>query len=156
MDKNLKGGLFDGRGKPQPLALRESAKREITPEKKIQAKFIAWRNTHSREFPILKSIFSVPNGIWTFKSVAKSMIGQGMTAGIPDIICLAPSHDRRYHGLVIEFKNEKGTVSDEQEFFLGFFADLGYRTAILRTEWEAARLVNEHLGIRVPIYPRGR
>lgn len=154
MDKRLKGGLFDGRGKPQPLALRESAKREITPEKKIQAKFIAWRNTHSREFPILRSIFAVPNGIWTFQSVAKSMIGEGMTAGIPDIICLAPSHDRRYHGLVIEFKNEKGEVSEEQQFFLGFFADLGYRTAILRTPWEAAQLVNEHLGIKAPIYPK--
>lgn len=157
MDKKLKGGLFDGRGtKARPLELREAAKREITPEKKIQAKFIAWRNMHSREFPILRSIFAVPNGVWTFKSVAKSMISQGMTAGIPDIICLAPSHDRRYHGLVIEFKNEKGEVSEEQEFFLGFFADLGYRGAILRTEWEAAQLVNDYLGIKVPVYPRGR
>lgn len=152
--KTYKGGLFDGRGKPQPLALRESAKREITPEKKIQAKFIAWRNTHQREFPILRSIFAVPNGIWTFKSVAKSMVGQGMTSGIPDIICLAPSYDRKYHGLLIEFKNETGEVTEEQEFFLQFFADLGYRTAIVRTPWEAAQLVNEHLGIKAPIYPR--
>jgi hypothetical protein len=155
MDTNLKGGLFDGRGKPQPLELRAKAKRpEITPEKKIQAKFIAWRNTHKREFPILNSIFAVPNGIWTFKSIAAAMKSQGMTAGIPDIICLAPSHDRKFHALVIEFKTEIGETSDEQEFFLKFFADLGYRTAICREWWAAAQLVNEHLAIKVPVYPK--
>ncbi len=153
---NLKGGLFDGRGKPQPLAVREKAKRpEVVPEKKIQAKFIAWRNMFKRDFPILNSIFAVPNGIWTFKAVAKGMVSQGMTAGIPDIICLAPSHDRRYHGLLIEFKNENGETSDEQRFFLQLFSDLGYRTAICRNEWTAAQLANEHLGLKVPITPRG-
>lgn len=154
MNRNLKGGLFDGRGKPQPLEPRAKAKRsEITPEKKIQMKFIAWRNQHKREFPILQAIFAVPNGIWTFKSVAKGMISQGLTAGIPDIICQAPSHDRNYHALLIEFKTEVGETSPEQEFFLKFFADLGYRTAICRNWWTAAQLVNDHLGIRVPVYP---
>jgi hypothetical protein len=152
MDKNLKGGLFDGRGKPQPLELRAKAKRPpVTPEKKIQAQFIGWRNTHKREFPVLQSIFAVPNGIWTFKSVAKGMIGQGLTSGIPDVICLAPSFDRKFHALLIEFKTITGEASDEQKFFLKFFSDLGYRTAICRDWWTAAGLVNDHLGTRVPV-----
>jgi hypothetical protein len=154
-NKLYKGGLFDGRGKPQPLAMRKGSEKEVTPEKKIQQRFIAWRNMFQRDFPILRSIFAVPNGIWTFKSVAQAMIGQGMTAGIPDIICLAPSHDRKFHALLIEFKTEKGEPSDEQKFFLQFFADLGYRTTICRNEWTAAQLVNEHLGTKVPITPRG-
>jgi hypothetical protein len=152
--KILKGGLFDGRGKPQPLDLRAKVKNKPTPEKEIQAKFIGWRNIHKREFPILDSIFAVPNGIWTFHSVARSMINQGLTAGIPDVICLAPSHDRRYHALLIEFKNEKGAPSDEQQFFLKFFSDLGYRTAICRTWFSAAQLVNDHLGLMIPVYPK--
>jgi hypothetical protein len=155
MDTNLKGGLFDGRGKPQPLELRARAKNKPTPEKKIQREFIAWRNQHKREFPVLKSIFAVPNGIWAFRSVAKGMVLEGMTAGIPDIICLAPSHDRKYHGLLIEFKNETGELSDEQKLYLQFFADLGYRTAICRRADDAALIVRDHLGINIPITPRG-
>jgi VRR-NUC domain-containing protein len=155
MDKNLKGGLFDGRGKPQPLELRAKAKKpKPTPEKTIQQKFIAWRNTHKNEFPILRCIYAVPNGIWTFKSVAGAMISQGLTAGIPDVNVDAPSHDGKYIGLKIEFKSEKGETSEEQKFFLGFFADLGYRTAICRTWYDAANIVNDHLGIKVPVYPK--
>jgi hypothetical protein len=154
VDRNLKGGLFDGRGKPQPLGLRAKAKKEITPEKKIQGKFIAWRNMFKRDFVILNSIFAVPNGIWTFKAVAAAMVAQGMTAGIPDIICLAPSADGKFHGLIIEFKNEEGETSPEQEFFLKFFADLGYRTDVCRAWYAAAQIVNEHLGIKVPVYPK--
>jgi hypothetical protein len=57
--------------------------------------------------------------------------------------------------MLIEFKTEVGELSEDQEFFLKFFEDLGYRTAICRTPWGAAQLINEHLGIKVPIYPRG-
>jgi hypothetical protein len=156
MDTTLKGGLFDGRGyKPRPLEQRAKEKNKPTPEKKIQAEFIAWRNQHKRAFPVLNSIFAVPNGIWAFKSVAKGMVSQGMTAGIPDIVCLAPSHDRRYHGLLIEFKNEAGEPSDEQKFFFKHFSDLGYRTALCRRADDAALLVKEYLGIDVPITRRG-
>jgi len=154
VDRNLKGGLFDGRGKPQPLALREKAKKEITPEKKIQGKFIAWRNMFRREYMILNSVFAVPNGIWTFKAVAAAMVAQGMTAGIPDIICLAPSSDGKYNALLIEFKNETGELTKEQKFFIKFFSDLGSRAEVCRTWYDAALIVNEHLGIKVPVYPK--
>lgn len=156
MPKNnkLKGGLFDGRGKPQPLALKKSAERQKTPEKNIQSLFFGWRNTHKRDYPILNSIFAVPNGIWTFKSVAVSQVRQGLTAGIPDVICLSPSIDGLFHGLLIEFKNEQGEVTDEQKFFLSFFADLGYRTSICRRWEDAADVVNTYLGLNVPVFRR--
>lgn len=152
--KDFKGGLFDGRGKPQPLELRSKAKNQPTLEKKIQTQFFAWVRMFKRDYPILNSIFAVPNGIWTFKSVAKGMVSQGMTAGIPDVICLAPSHDRLFHAMLIEFKNEVEEPSDEQKFFLKFFADIGYRTSICRNWWTAAHLVNDHLGTKIPVYPK--
>jgi hypothetical protein len=156
MDKTLKGGLFDGRGyKPRPLEVRAKVKNKPTPEKKIQADFITWRNQNKREYPLLNAIFAVPNGIWAFKSVAKGMVAQGMTAGILDVICLAPSHDRKYFGLLIEFKNEVGELSDEQKFFIKFFSDLGYRTAIVRDADDAKILVKEYLGLTIPITRRG-
>lgn len=154
-NRNLIGGLFDGRGKPQPLRASAKAKIIITPEKHIQAAFIAWRNIHKRQFPILWSIFAVPNGFWTEnKAYAAAMVQQGLTEGISDIICLAPSDDKRFHALLIEFKNETGKLSSEQAFFQDFFTELGYRSEICRSAFEASKLINEHLNIKVPIYPR--
>lgn len=156
--KDFKGGLFDGRGKPQPIELRAKAERAITPEKKIQAAFIRWRDLFKRDFPVLNAIFAVPNGFWTEnKAYAASMITQGLTAGIQDVICLAPSADGKYHALLIEFKTEdlKTSVqSDEQVFFHEFFARLGYRTEVCRSWWTAAQIVCAHLDIRVPVFPR--
>jgi hypothetical protein len=152
--KIYSGGLFDGRGKPQPLKVRASASKIVTPEKDIQATFFSWRDMFKRNYPQLNAIFAVPNGIWTFKAVAKSMVRQGMTAGIPDVICAHPSRDGKFHGLFIEFKSETGETSEQQEFFLKYFSDLGYRTAICRNWWTAANLVNEHLGTRIPVYPK--
>lgn len=155
-NKNLTGGLFDGRGKPQPLRVSAKAQRNITPEKHIQAAFIRWRDIFKRQFPLLHSIFAVPNGYWTEnKAYASSMVNQGLTKGIQDCICLAPSADGKYHGLLIEFKteDEKTSVqSPEQLFFHEFFAGLGYRTEVCRSWWRAGQIVNEHLNLKVPVY----
>ena len=152
----LKGGLFDGRGKPQPLQPTKAAHIIITPEKHIQSSFINWRDMFKRQFPILHAIFAVPNGYWTEnKNYAAAMIAQGLTKGIQDVICLAPSADGKYHGLLIEFKTEdekKSIQSDDQIFFHQFFADLGYRTEVCRSWWTAARIVCQHLNIKVPVY----
>ena len=153
-NRNLTGGLFDGRGKPQPLR-PSKAKQITTPEKHIQSSFIAWRNIHKREFPILNSIFAVPNGAMLFnKAIAVSQVQQGLTKGIPDVICLAPSFDKKYHALLIEFKTETGKVSESQDFFIAFFAELGFQTKICRTAFDASNAVNEHLNLKIPIYPR--
>lgn len=156
-NRHLTGGLFDGRGKPQPLRPSAKAKLIVTPEKHIQASFIAWRNIHKRVFPLLNSIFAVPNGFWTEnKAYAAAMVQQGLTAGIPDVICLAPSACGKYHALLIEFKTEalSSEQSDEQIFFHNFFAELGYRTEVCRSPFRASMLVNEHLNIKVPVYPK--
>jgi hypothetical protein len=153
--KIFTGGLFDGRGKPQPLQVPKSAQVTITPEKHIQASFIAWRDTFKRQFPILHAVFAVPNGFWTEnKAYAAAMVRQGLTPGIQDCICLAPSADGKYYGLLIEFKNEVGEESPEQVFFREFFSSLGYRTEVCRSWWAAGAIVNEHLGLKVPVYPK--
>ena len=157
-NRHLTGGLFDGRGKPQPLRQSAKSKRIVTPEKHIQSAFIAWRDTFKRQFPILNAIFSVPNGFWTEnKAYALAMVRSGLTKGVQDLICLAPSACGKYHGLLWEFKteDEKNSVqSPEQIFFHNFFAGLGYRTEVCRSAYQASMLVNEYLNIKVPVYPR--
>ena len=154
--KIFTGGLFDGRGRPQPLRVSKAAQVTITPEKHIQSSFISWRDTFKKQFPILKAIFAVPNGFWTEnKAYAAAMVKQGLTRGIQDCICLAPSADGKYHALLIEFKTEdekESVQSEDQQFFHEFFASLGYRTEVCRSWWAAGRIVNEHLNIKVPVY----
>jgi hypothetical protein len=85
------------------------------------------------------------------------MVRAGLTAGVQDLICLAPSFDGKFHALLIELKteDEKNSVqSPEQIFFHNFFAGLGYRTEVCRSAYLASMLVNEHLNIRVPVFPR--
>ena len=154
MNRNLIGGLFDQRGKPQVLKESAKSKRDIVPEKLIQSSFISWRDTFKRQFPILNAIFSVPNGMWTHKAIAISQVRQGLTKGIQDVICLAPSACGKFPALLIEFKTTVGKMSENQNFFYKFFADLGYRTEICRSAFEASTLVNEHLNLKIPIYPR--
>ena len=154
MSKTFSGGLNFITGKCKPLEKSKSVK-TVTPEKHIQSSFISWRDIHKRQFPILNAIFAVPNGVWAAtKAVAVSQVRQGLTKGIQDVICLAPSFDGKHPALLIEFKNEIGKQSDEQIFFHDFFAGLGYRTEIARSAYQASILVNEHLNIKVPIYPR--
>src|SRR5688500_9916353 len=124
MTSIYKGGLNFQTGNCKPIEKRKSVK-NITPEKDIQEAFIAWRNMFKRQHPVLNSIFAVPNGIWTFRAIAIAQVKQGLTAGIPDIIVLAPSFDARYHALTIEFKTEIGELSEDQEYFLKFFAERG-------------------------------
>ncbi len=157
MNRNLIGGLFDGRGKPQTLKESAKSKKQVMPEKLIQSAFFGWRDVFKRQFPILNAIFAVPNGAWIEnKAYVKSLIAQGLTAGIPDVICLAPSACRKFNALLIEFKTEaeSSRTSDEQKYFLQFFAGLGSRSTVCRSAYHASMLVNEHLGINVPVYPR--
>jgi hypothetical protein len=152
----FKGGLNFDSGKCKPIEKRKSV-RTVTPEKVIQSSFIAWRDMFEGRYPILRSIFAVPNGAWMQnKAYAAAMIRQGLTAGIQDCICLAPSFDRKYHGLLIEFKTEsaKSKQSDDQLFFHDFFSALGYRTEVCRSARCATEIVNEHLNLKVPVYPR--
>lgn len=150
-----KGGLFDGRGKPQPLAVRAKALNPPPLEKHIQTAFFGWRDTFKTRYPVLNAIIHVPNGMYTHKNIAKGMKAQGMTKGVPDVLCLAASADGKYNGLAIEFKREKtGRLSEEQAFYLQFLADHNWRTAICRTAHDASLLVNEHLGLELPVFPR--
>lgn len=151
MNSNFKGGFNFQTGNSKPLEKRKSVKEIIPKEKDIQKALFAWKKTHLRECPILNALFAVPNGIWTFKSMAAEMVRQGLTKGIQDVIFLAPSADGKYHGLLIEIKipSEKAVESDEQIYYRHFFAELGFRTEVFRFWEDAAGAIIEH--VRLPI-----
>lgn len=61
-------------------------------------------------------MFSVPNGAHLSAIQAKILKGEGMTAGVADVLFLHPSADGAYAGLAIEFKTAKGRQSESAEF----------------------------------------
>ena len=145
MNKNLIGGLFDGRGKPQPLRPSAKAKRTITPEKHIQSDFFSWIFTHEREFHVLRWLHHVPNGGFRHKSVAVQMKREGVRAGVSD--CFLPVARKGFNGFYLEFKTETGKLSDYQKEFLEFAGREGYKIAVCRSTKEAAEILIDYLDL---------
>lgn len=155
MNSNFKGGFNFDTGNSKPLDKRKSVKEIIPKEKDIQKALFVWKKTHVNEIPLLHALFAVPNGIWTFKSMAAEMVRQGLTKGIQDVIFLTPSICGMYHGLLIEFKipSDKAVESDEQIFYRHFFSNIGFRTEVYRCWEDAADTIIDHarLPIRKPV-----
>ena len=146
MNKNLNGGLFPKRGKPQPLrASTAKNKQIITPEKHIQSDLFSWIFTHENEYPVLKWIFHIPNGGFRHISVAAQMKREGVRAGVSDI-CV-PVARKGFNGLYIEMKTAVGKLSDNQKEFLEFVKAENYKTAVCRSAREAAEIIIEYLAL---------
>lgn len=152
MSKNLKGGLNFSGGNSKPLELRKTAEVVVIPEKIIQKSLFVWKSFNLNQHPILKALFAVPNGLWAKnQAVAAEMNRQGMTAGIQDVILLSPSADKKYPGLLIEFKTlaKSSVQSDEQKFYHQFFAELGYKTEVFRCWEDAADCIIDYLNLPI-------
>jgi hypothetical protein len=73
----------------------------------------------------------------------KRMSQMGYCNGIPDLFIIHPNN--RFHGLFIELKTEKGTVSKEQKEMLKRLDELGYFTSICRSLDDFMFTVNLYL-----------
>ncbi|NLH94290.1 MAG: VRR-NUC domain-containing protein [Candidatus Cloacimonetes bacterium] len=94
------------------------------PEAKQQARLVAalrrtWGFLHPLDRPI---VFHVPNGGGRDPKEACNLRTQGVLAGMPDLIILAPGP----FTVFIEMKAEGGRVSPEQRVIHPHIAGLGY------------------------------
>ena len=89
---------------------------EIPTEHQEQAAFVKWFHL---QYPTVL-IFAVPNAAIRDFKLAAWLRSEGLTAGVPDLICPAWK-------LVIEFKRIKGgVISPEQAWFEGYFKRIGW------------------------------
>lgn len=94
----------------------------LTPEKLAacgsesghQKALFQWINTQN-EYPELRLCFSIPNGGLRDKVTAARMKAEGAKAGVWDIFLPVPRG--KYHGLFIEMKVGKNTLTKKQEEF---------------------------------------
>lgn len=121
-------------------------------ESDIQQSCVAW---FRRQYPAYsKLLFAVPNGGARSTVEARIMSGEGVVAGVADVLLLVPS--RQYHGLCMEFKRTairyvegkehrlKTYQSPAQKEWQAAVESVGYKYAVVRSLEEFIKLINNY------------
>lgn len=110
-------------------------------ESRIQTACVKWFRL---QYPHLAlNCFAVPNGGQRGKFEAKIMKGEGVTAGVADLLLLVPS--KGYHGLAIEMKTAEGRQRDTQKAWQKAVEQVGYKYVLCRSIESFIAQVNDYL-----------
>lgn len=116
-------------------------KPRVEHERTMQVNLFQWAKLASGADPRLKLLFAVPNGGKRDYVTAARMQAEGVKAGVPDVFLPVPSHG--YHGLWLELKAGKNTVSDRQEEWLHSLEKQGYAVHVVHDDWQEAQGIIE-------------
>lgn len=93
-----------------------------------------------------KLIYHVPNGGHRVKAVAAKLKGQGVKAGVPDLVL--PMARGGYFGLYVEFKAKPpfdAPVSPSQDAYLQALIAQGYLAIVCRGSIDAVEAIRAYL-----------
>ena len=126
---------------PKPLTeaeqiTAEEYRQQAVSEHEAQAAVIAWANLYEEQYPALKLLHANPNGGHRHVVVGMRMKREGVKRGVPDLHLPWPAQG--YHGLWIEMKVGKNTLTDEQKWWLEQLNEAGH-LAVVRWGMEAAK-----------------
>lgn len=114
----LQRGLFD---------TGKRVVRDFSDEHGEQCAFVSWLEKQHPAIPF----FSVPNGGYRHKAIARKLKAEGVQSGVPDLCIPYPING--YYGLFIEMKRKSGVPSDvssNQKRWLKILSEQGYKTAV--------------------------
>ena len=115
----------------------------ILSEHDMQAEFFYRIRILEKEEPILKLLHAVPNqAAW---KNAKKYTDEGMRKGWPDCAFPVKSACGSFHSLYIEFKTDKGRLTEEQVDYLNLLTENGAMCVVCRDAEIAVELVMEYL-----------
>lgn len=95
---------------------------------------------------VAELIYHVPNGGHRLKKVAADLKGQGVAAGVPDLVLTMARGG--YFGLYIEFKAtppNAASVSDSQHKWIRKLNDQGYLAIVCRGHFDAMEQIRAYL-----------
>ncbi|MDR9749865.1 VRR-NUC domain-containing protein [Pseudomonas sp. SZMC_28357] len=98
---------------------------------------------------VAELIYHVPNGGHRLKKVAAELKGQGVSAGVPDLV-LAMARGG-YFGLYIEFKAtppNAAAVSDSQQKWMRKLNEQGYLAVVCRGHFDAMEQIRAYLRLK--------
>lgn len=122
-------------------------------ESDIQQTCVAWFRWQYPAYA--KLLFAVPNGGARSSVEASIMSGEGVLAGVADMLLLVPS--RKYHGLCMEFKRQairyvdgkrhvlKTYQSQPQKEWQAAVESVGYKYVVVRSLEEFIKLIDSYL-----------
>lgn len=112
-------------------------------ESRHQQAVIKWSEQASirQKWPELKLLHHIPNERQCSPAQGRLLKLLGVRRGVPDLDL--PVARGKYHGLRIEMKNEDGSASPDQDWWIGelqeqnYFAECchGWRSAVRVIEW---------------------
>jgi hypothetical protein len=110
-----------------------------------QAALFQWAAWIEPRLPVLKLLHAIPNGGYRAKRTAALLKQEGVKPGVPDV-CL-PVARGAYHGLYVELKSGRNTISDYQEQWIEALRTQGYFVDICWGWQQAARVIADYLGV---------
>ena len=113
------------------------------PEHDMQCALFQWRDYQVSRYPALRWMFAIPNGTRTSIRVATKMKAEGVLKGVADIYIPKPCGG--YHGMWIEMKTPKGTLSQEQKAFRTAMLEAGYYAVTCRSVQDAIFEIVQYL-----------
>lgn len=113
-----------------------------------QIALFIWSQQNLKEFPELRLMFAIPNGMHTpNKRAAGRMRAMGMKRGVPDIFL--PVKRGEFSGLFIELKKKKkGKVSDEQDEWIDDLKSQGFGAIVCYGFEEAMKMIIQYLNYK--------
>jgi hypothetical protein len=119
-------------------------------ESKLQKECVNWFRDKFQD----KILFAIPNGGRRGLIEAKIMKGEGVLAGVPDLLLAEPREiefgktmiaSPAYHGLFIEMKTDKGKLSPAQKVMHARLTAAGYKVEIARSRSEFEQIIRDYL-----------
>jgi hypothetical protein len=110
-----------------------------------QVALIQWAAWLEPRYPALRLLHAIPNGGKRDAVTASRMKAEGVRAGVPDL-CL-PVARKGYHGLYLELKVGRNTISDLQEQWIDALREQGYFVDVAWGWQAAAQVIADYLGI---------
>jgi hypothetical protein len=130
--------------KPRVFAASPQRKKPVDREGQEQAALM--KELQIRYPQAYKLIYHVPNGGHRVKAVAAKLKGQGVKAGVPDLVL--PMARGGYFGLYIEFKAKPpfdAPVSPSQDAFLQLLTNENYLAIVCRGNIDAVEAIRAYL-----------
>ena len=114
-------------------------------ESALQRQCVAWFRIQYPKYAL--NLFAVGNGGVRSAKEAAIMKGEGVTAGVSDLILLLPSGDGKYHGLCIEMKttDKNSGQTDKQIEWQQAVERAGYKYVVCRTFEEFQKIIIDYL-----------
>jgi len=110
-------------------------------ESKLQQCCVRWFRL---QYPALAlNLFAVPNGGARNPIEGAIMNGEGVTAGVADLLLLFAS--KQHHGLCIEMKTPKGRQQPTQKRWQHAVENAGYKYVICRSFEDFMQQINQYL-----------